>query len=250
MRGTSLPHFPLPPSSALRRPLNIGIQSGLLDPRHIERMKKAVWMYLWCVRCQTQRDGGKWVLGGMPLTYDEMARRSGFSARNIRYWLNRLRAHGYVIVHYAQYKKMRIEITKPKKWPSSLTVNSQSSKKPSNRQRIVNKNDQKLSIRMTKSSQFKQSCSSLRKTEPEKEAVLPSVLPLETQKGLPLDRAQNQPPVIPQAQPPETITQAVEQMIASGTKTQAEINQLRILASKCERLIREHREGVDEQKWN
>jgi hypothetical protein len=114
--------------------MNIGIQDGLIDPHHADRMEEAVWLYLWCVKCQTKRNGGTFVLGGMPLTYNEIARRSGFAARRVRRWLNKLRKFNYVKVTYLNYMMMKIEITKAKKWdvkqsnfafsPRPQTVNS------------------------------------------------------------------------------------------------------------------------------
>ena len=94
--------------------MNIGIQDGLLDPKHERAMGNAVWMFLWCIRCETQRTG--FVLGGAALTYAEISKRSGFSERRIRFWLDRLRLHNYVRVIHTNYKMLRIEIMKPKKW--------------------------------------------------------------------------------------------------------------------------------------
>jgi hypothetical protein len=93
--------------------LNIGIQDGLIDPKHERAMGQAVWLFLWCIRSQTQKN---FVLGGMPLTYEEIERRSGFPARKIRRWLNILRRSNYVRVSHLNYCMLRIEIMKPKKW--------------------------------------------------------------------------------------------------------------------------------------
>lgn len=118
--------------------MNVGIQDGLVDPKHADAMGTAVWLYLWCVKCQTKRNGGAFVLGGMPLTYEEISARSGFEAWRIRRWLDRLRKFNYVRVRYLNYKKLRIEITKSKKWtpgqmemswpstPNRLSKNGQS----------------------------------------------------------------------------------------------------------------------------
>jgi len=92
----------------------IGVTDGLIDPKHEKAMGQAVWLFLWCIKAQTK--GSSFVLGGKPLTYDEMSSRSGFPARIIRRWLNTLRTHHYVLVSYLNYKMLRIEIMKPKKW--------------------------------------------------------------------------------------------------------------------------------------
>jgi hypothetical protein len=96
--------------------MDIGVQDGIIDPKHEAQMGTAVFLYLWCIRCQTQRHGGIFVLGGKPLTYDEIALRSKFPARKVRRWLDRLRKFGYVKVTYLNYMMMKIEVTKAKKW--------------------------------------------------------------------------------------------------------------------------------------
>lgn len=89
---------------------------------------------MWLVHSQTKRRGGTFVLGGMPLTYAEIAKRSSFSERNVRRWLDKLRKFNYVNVTYLSYKRLKIEVTKAKKWAPKqtqfsyrpLTVNGQS----------------------------------------------------------------------------------------------------------------------------
>lgn len=94
--------------------LNIGAKSGLVDPKHEEAMGQAVWLYLWFLWRQTKHSG--LVLGGMPLTYKEIAKRSGFGERKIRRWLQILRVHGYVKVEYRNYMMMAIQVLKSKKF--------------------------------------------------------------------------------------------------------------------------------------
>jgi hypothetical protein len=101
--------------------MNVGLQDGLIELKHVDRMEQAVWLYLWCVKCQTKRNGGVFVLGGMPITYELIARRSGFPVRRVRRWLDRLRSFHYVEVTYLNYMKLRIEITKAKKWTPKQT---------------------------------------------------------------------------------------------------------------------------------
>ena len=84
-------------------------------------MGRAVWLYMWLVQHQTKRHGGVFVLGGMPLTYREIERRSKWKERTIRLWLDRLREKRYIKVHYLNYMMMRIEITKAKKWNPKQT---------------------------------------------------------------------------------------------------------------------------------
>jgi hypothetical protein len=97
--------------------LKIGIHSGLIDPKHYDKMGNAIWLFEWLVMRQTGRHG--LVLGGMPLTYETISERMGggsFNPRKVRLWLDRLRAEGYVIVTYLNYMMLRIQIVNQKKW--------------------------------------------------------------------------------------------------------------------------------------
>jgi hypothetical protein len=121
-------------------------------------MGNAVWLYFWCVHAQTKANG--LVLGGMPLTYAEISRRSRFPERRVRRWLDRLRQKGYVQVEYRNFKMMCLRVLKPKKFgykqiPLPLTENGQREDSP------TTKNGQssvpKTVNGSTKSGQFKQS---------------------------------------------------------------------------------------------
>ena len=94
--------------------MNIGAQSGLVDPIHEELMGPAVWLYLWFLWRQTRRSG--LVLGGMPFTYEDLAERSKFSERKIRRWMEVLRRGGYIEVEHTNYCYMRIRVLKSKKF--------------------------------------------------------------------------------------------------------------------------------------
>ncbi len=123
--------------------MKIGVESGLVDAKHYEKMGAAVWLFLWCVWRQTKRNG--LVLGGMPLTYDEIATRSGFPARKLRYWLKTLVDHHYIEVTYLNFKMLRLRVVKQKKWTAEQgrlplepsTENSQSSASSHRRKTVV-----------------------------------------------------------------------------------------------------------------
>jgi hypothetical protein len=106
-------------SRAPPSPMNIGAHSGLVDPKHEGAMGSAVWLYLWCLLRQTRRSG--LVLGGMPLTYSEISKRSGFPERKVRRWLGVLRVGKYVEVDYLNYKHMKLTVTKAKKFNFAQT---------------------------------------------------------------------------------------------------------------------------------
>jgi hypothetical protein len=77
-------------------------------------MGQAVWLYLWCLRHQTRRNG--LVLGGTPLTYAYINQRLGQPERTVQRWVSLLRKLGYIEVSYLAYKKMRITVLKSKKF--------------------------------------------------------------------------------------------------------------------------------------
>jgi hypothetical protein len=133
--------------------MNIGVQDGLLDPKHEEKMGNAIWLFLILIRWHTQKSN--FVLGGMPLTYDEISRRSGFPARKVRRWLNRLRKHDYIRVSYTNYKMMRLEIGKPKKWmPKQAPMQF-----PDHRPQTVNHDRPQVVSGVTENGQFNKICS-------------------------------------------------------------------------------------------
>jgi hypothetical protein len=99
--------------------MNIGLQDTVIDPKHAKRMGKSVWLFMWCVRCETPAKEGQpkgLVLGGMPLTYEEIATRSRFNVHAVRHWLTKLRKWGYITVRYLNYKMMRLIVNKSQKW--------------------------------------------------------------------------------------------------------------------------------------
>ena len=93
--------------------MNVGIQDGLIDPKHEQAMGAAIWLYLWCIRSQTK---GSFVLGGTPLTYRIISQKSGFAERKVRRWMTVLRKSNYVRVTHLNFMMLRIEIVKAKKW--------------------------------------------------------------------------------------------------------------------------------------
>jgi len=140
--------------------MNIGVHSGLIDAKHEQRMGPAIWLYLWLLWRQTKSSG--LVLGGMPLTYAEIAKRSGFAERKIRRWMDALRLFGYVKIEYRSYKMLCIQVLKSKKFNYKqaslpLTENSQSlGSTMTENGRYVRP---KTVSHVTKNGQFKQSVS-------------------------------------------------------------------------------------------
>lgn len=76
----------------------IEIKNNLLDPKHIEHMGIAVWLYMWCIDKMTSidEDGVGKVLGGKPIKYEELGEELGISVRTYRRWVSILTKEGYI----------------------------------------------------------------------------------------------------------------------------------------------------------
>lgn len=84
----------------------IEIKNNLLDPKHIEHMGIAVWLYMWCIDKMTSIDesGVGKVLGGKPIKYEEDIKSElGISVRTYRRWVTQLTAGGYINTITAPY---------------------------------------------------------------------------------------------------------------------------------------------------
>jgi DNA-binding transcriptional ArsR family regulator len=104
------------PSSELQS-FDIGLRDGMLDPKHVRNMGSAVWLYMWLVRKMTRIDETKrlgYVLGGKPITYEEIDADLGISHRTYDRYVNVLRNHGYIVTNRTP-RGLVIAITKAKK---------------------------------------------------------------------------------------------------------------------------------------
>ncbi len=76
---------------------NTGLRGVLFEARHYGRMGSALWLYGWLVLRQTHQTGSTgWVLGGAPISYQEIEEETGFNARTLERWMSTLRRQGYV----------------------------------------------------------------------------------------------------------------------------------------------------------
>lgn len=82
----------------------ITVKNGLLDPKHIKAMGGdrgigTVWLFLWFLDKMTLIDHDKGegkVLGGKPITYEEVKEDLGISLATYKRWLVMLRKGGYI----------------------------------------------------------------------------------------------------------------------------------------------------------
>lgn len=94
----------------------IYVKNNLLEPKHIENMGEAVWLYLWLLDKMTsvsEAGIGK-VLGNMPVTYALINEELGLTERTYQRWIARLRDTGYIRTLKTPYGLI-ITVTKAEK---------------------------------------------------------------------------------------------------------------------------------------
>lgn len=76
----------------------IYVKNDLLEPKHIQNMGEAVWLYLWLLDKMTSinENGVGKILGGKPIKYDDINIDLGIHRNTYTLWLNRLRDTGYI----------------------------------------------------------------------------------------------------------------------------------------------------------
>lgn len=76
----------------------IYVKNNLLEPKHIENMDAAVWLYLWLLDKMTSvnENGIGKVMAGKPISYEFAATELGVSRQVYVRWVAKLRDHGYI----------------------------------------------------------------------------------------------------------------------------------------------------------
>lgn len=80
----------------------IYLWNGILEPKHIEKIGPAIWLFLWLINATTEErrmDDGEyqgWVYGGKPLKFAELAGFLSASERSIRRHVDTLFEGGYI----------------------------------------------------------------------------------------------------------------------------------------------------------
>lgn len=83
----------------------IYIKNNLLDPKHVEAMGQAVWLYMWMIDHMTSIDekGVGKVLGGRPVKYDEIEKELGISQDTYTRWIDKLEEYPYIVTTRTPY---------------------------------------------------------------------------------------------------------------------------------------------------
>ncbi len=78
----------------------IYVKNNLLEPKHVESMGVAIWLYLWLLDKMTSvtEEGTGKVLGGTPITFKLAEKELGIKHTTYVEWSNRLKDAGYLNV--------------------------------------------------------------------------------------------------------------------------------------------------------
>lgn len=76
----------------------IYVKNDLLEPKHYQHMGEAIWLYLWLLDKLTSvnESGTGKVLGGRPITTEDIQVELGLPVRTYRRYTARLKKHGYI----------------------------------------------------------------------------------------------------------------------------------------------------------
>jgi hypothetical protein len=99
------------------------VHAGMLTEEHRERIGKAVWEFLWCLNKITQEtieDGERVgvVLGGKPVSYNEVMNDLGGSKSTIKRNFEKLETENYITLKRTPRGQI-IKVMKSKKFPGS-----------------------------------------------------------------------------------------------------------------------------------
>lgn len=104
----------------------IKIANGLLEPKHVEAMGEAVWLYMWLQDKNTSvnENGEGKVLGGRPVVFeDDIMPDLGIPRRTYSRWVDRLRDAGYIMTLRTP-RGLVIVISKAKKYSGKGSAKS------------------------------------------------------------------------------------------------------------------------------
>lgn len=76
----------------------IYVKNDLLEPKHVKQMKESVWLYMWFLDKMTSvnENGEGKILGGKPITYEDVDPDLGIHRNTFTKYLSRLREYGYI----------------------------------------------------------------------------------------------------------------------------------------------------------
>lgn len=108
----------------------IEIKNNLLEPKHIEKMGMAVWLYMFLIDKMTSvaEDGRGLVLGGRPLKFEEIKKELGISQNTYTRWVDKLLTYPYIEITRTPYGLVFKVLKAHKRWKKRITKNGESPK--------------------------------------------------------------------------------------------------------------------------
>lgn len=118
----------------------IEIKNNLLDPKHVEKMGMAVWLYMFLIDKMTSvaEDGRGLVLGGRPLKYSEVKKELGISQNTYTRWVDKLLSYPYIEITRTPYGLVFRVLKAHKRWKKRITINGESPKTERDSPEMVN----------------------------------------------------------------------------------------------------------------
>ncbi len=96
--------------AAVQRPF-IQVSRGLLDPKHVDAIGPAVWVFLWCARFQSDNTGS--VMAGAVIPERRICADLGLAPRTVREHIDRLENAGYLTVETVAGRGVRLHVNNP-----------------------------------------------------------------------------------------------------------------------------------------
>lgn len=102
----------------------IYLWSGILEPKHIDAIGPAIWLFLWLINATTEErrmDDGEyqgWVYGGKPLKFAELANLLSTSERSIQRHVDSLFRGGYIDLLLTPYG-YQFRVRNSCRWPEA-----------------------------------------------------------------------------------------------------------------------------------
>lgn len=101
---------------------DIQLNNSILDPKHVENIGGALWLFAWLVDKTTNGDDTGAVLGGKPIKYPEVKRDLGISQDVYTDWIKRLLTYPYIKTKRTPYGTRFWVLKNKKKFKKSREI--------------------------------------------------------------------------------------------------------------------------------
>ncbi|MCL5435938.1 MAG: hypothetical protein M1275_02560 [Patescibacteria group bacterium] len=106
----------------------IEIKNNLLDPKHVDGMGQAVWLYIWLIDGMTSitEEGIGIVRGGRPIRFEEVREDLGMSPDTYTRWIDKLSEYPYIATTRTPRGIVFKVFKAYKKWKKRIRENAES----------------------------------------------------------------------------------------------------------------------------